>query len=396
MKKEMGITLVSLVVTIILLLILAGVTLALISGSEGILGRTTKAVEKHKIAEIKEKVELKVAEDVERFHEEKYVDFSIDNAMSAYEYLKEKTEKTIQNGNEKYTITYTDSNTSDDNGIQVDYIKNRTQIAIKGTISQSGVINWDEEGMSGGSNSGNGENIGDTGDLEDGKIILTEKELEDKIQEAIKEKEEELAKLKTELDKTDATENQILLGKKAYSKGSLLTGTMANFVGRTENATNIAQDGKNALITMPKAGYYEESSKISVPMREITDIASICSNSTLVAQQSGQSGGKQNVNLSTVSYITDSTISAYNFLVMVVSVSGASNVSWYGLDHFSVSGMSYLELGGHDFSTYPSGAINNAHNEGYYRAILIPKPVEGITVSVNYQGSYGMSVWGIN
>lgn len=80
--KRAGITLVSLVVTIIILLILAGVTLALISGSDGILGRATNAVDKHKIAEIKERVELKVAEDVEKFHEEKYVDFSVDNAMS--------------------------------------------------------------------------------------------------------------------------------------------------------------------------------------------------------------------------------------------------------------------------------------------------------------------------
>lgn len=296
----------------------------------------------------------------------------------------------MQNGNEKYTITYTASNTSDDNGIQVDYIKSRTQIAIKGTISNSGVINWDNEGINGGNDSE------DTGDSSGGSITLTEKELEDKIKEAVKEKEEELARLKAELDKTDATENQILLGKKAYSKGSLLTGMMENFTGKTEAATDITKEGTNALITMPKAGYYEESSKISVPMREITDISSICSNSTLVTQKSGQSGGKQNINWSSFSYVMDSSVSAYNFLIMVVSVSGAGNVSWYGLNRFSVSGMSYLELGGHEFITYPSGASYNAQNEGCYRAILIPKPVEGITVSVNYQGTYGMSVWGIN
>lgn len=155
---------------------------------KGILGRSTNAVDKHKIAEIKERVELKVAEDVEKFHEEKYVDFSIDNAMSAYEYLKEKTTKTVKNGNEEYIITYIDSkdsNNPDDNKIQVDYVKKSTKIAIKGTISQTGVINWEDEVMSGGSSSGNGGNIGD---LPDGTITLTEKELEDKIKEALKEK----------------------------------------------------------------------------------------------------------------------------------------------------------------------------------------------------------------
>lgn len=45
-RKEKGITLVALVVTIIVLLILAGVSLSLVGGSNGILTRTTKAVER--------------------------------------------------------------------------------------------------------------------------------------------------------------------------------------------------------------------------------------------------------------------------------------------------------------------------------------------------------------
>lgn len=109
MKKSYGITLIALVVTIIVLLILAGVTLSLIGGSDGILSRATNAVDKHEIATIKENVELKVAEDVEKFHEEKYVDFSIDNSMTAYKYLVGNTEKTFQKGNEKYQITYKDT-----------------------------------------------------------------------------------------------------------------------------------------------------------------------------------------------------------------------------------------------------------------------------------------------
>ena len=312
----------------------------MISGSDGILGRATKAVDKHKIAEIKEKVELKVAEDVEKFHEEKYVDFSIDNAMSAYQYLEEKTEKTMQNGNEKYTITYTNSDDSDkpdNNKIQVNYVKNQTQIAIKGTVSQSGVINWDDEEISG---ENDGEDAGNSGDSSDGSITVAEKEL---------------AELKAELDKTDATEDQILLGKKAYSRGGLLTGTMANFAGKTESAIDITKEGTNALITMPKAGYYEESSKISVPMREITDISSICSNSTLVLQQSGQSGGTQNINWSSFSYITNSTVSKYNFLVMFVSVTGTSGVSYHTLNSVSISGGEYINLGGQYLQQYPSG-----------------------------------------
>lgn len=164
-KKDQGITLISLVVTIIILLILAGVTLSLITGSEGILGRATNAVDEHEITTIQETVELKIAEDIERFHEEKYVNFSIDNAMTAYEYLKENTDKTIKKGDEEYTITYTDStnaNNLDDNKIQVSYTKKGTKLNITGEISLKAVITWDKDvenlgGDSGGSGTGGSE-----------------------------------------------------------------------------------------------------------------------------------------------------------------------------------------------------------------------------------------------
>ena len=61
-QDHRGITLIALIVTIIVLLILAGVSLNLISGSDGILGRATKAVSEHEKASIKEELELKVAE----------------------------------------------------------------------------------------------------------------------------------------------------------------------------------------------------------------------------------------------------------------------------------------------------------------------------------------------
>ena len=63
---------------------------------KGILGRSTNAVDKHKIAEIKERVELKVAEDVEKFHEEKYVDFSI-NMKNPLKFSKIKWEHKFDN-----------------------------------------------------------------------------------------------------------------------------------------------------------------------------------------------------------------------------------------------------------------------------------------------------------
>lgn len=58
--KNCGITLISLIVTIIILLILAGISIGLIAGSDGILGRASGAVEQNEEATATEKMELKI------------------------------------------------------------------------------------------------------------------------------------------------------------------------------------------------------------------------------------------------------------------------------------------------------------------------------------------------
>lgn len=61
-KEEKGITLVALVITIIVLLILAGVSIALVVGNNGILGRATGAVDTTEIATAKQEVQLAIAD----------------------------------------------------------------------------------------------------------------------------------------------------------------------------------------------------------------------------------------------------------------------------------------------------------------------------------------------
>ena len=59
--KEKGITLIALVITIIVLLILAGVTIATLTGDNGILTKATEAKDKTEEGEEEEKVKLSVA-----------------------------------------------------------------------------------------------------------------------------------------------------------------------------------------------------------------------------------------------------------------------------------------------------------------------------------------------
>ena len=67
MKKErtnQGITLIALVITIIILLILAGISIAMLTGQNGLLTKALKAKEEHLISQYKEEINLIIAEEV--------------------------------------------------------------------------------------------------------------------------------------------------------------------------------------------------------------------------------------------------------------------------------------------------------------------------------------------
>lgn len=61
-KGEGAITLVALVITIIILIVLAGVTIATLGGENGLIRKTIKSKEEYSISESKEKIELKIEE----------------------------------------------------------------------------------------------------------------------------------------------------------------------------------------------------------------------------------------------------------------------------------------------------------------------------------------------
>lgn len=60
MKNQKGITLIALVITIIVLLILAGVSIAMLTGENGILTQSTKAVTETEVAAAEEAIKMEV------------------------------------------------------------------------------------------------------------------------------------------------------------------------------------------------------------------------------------------------------------------------------------------------------------------------------------------------
>ena len=78
-NNEKGITLVALVITIIVLLILAGVTVASLSGENGLLTRGSQAVNNQNIAEAEEDVSLAFDDAMGAYYDAKFVTNTVNN-----------------------------------------------------------------------------------------------------------------------------------------------------------------------------------------------------------------------------------------------------------------------------------------------------------------------------
>lgn len=72
MKNNKGITLVALVVTIIVLLILAGITIAMLTGDNGLLGKAQQAADTNEIGRFKDEVAIAQSTGMATYLEAKY------------------------------------------------------------------------------------------------------------------------------------------------------------------------------------------------------------------------------------------------------------------------------------------------------------------------------------
>lgn len=110
MKSKKGITLIALIITIIVLLLLAGISISMLSGQDGILNKATTAKTKSKESEILEKVNLSVLSAVTkaegRINEEIILEELKGEFGENSEIVKEYEEsKTITIGDNKYEIS---------------------------------------------------------------------------------------------------------------------------------------------------------------------------------------------------------------------------------------------------------------------------------------------------
>lgn len=139
-KNSKGITLVALVVTIIVLLILAGVALSLVSGGDGILNRASNAANRSNEEAAKEQVMLKMAEYKAEYYDEMYVNKNIDVNTKLGDWIAKNKTGEIQTQDYKFTIT------GDKAPYAITILKNNSlKTEIAGTLSAEGKIELDEE-----------------------------------------------------------------------------------------------------------------------------------------------------------------------------------------------------------------------------------------------------------
>ena len=130
LRKNKGITLIALVITVIVLLILAGVSLSLVMGNEGILGRATNAVDKNNKETAVEELELAVSEMNVKYYE----DYNENSGKIIGAFIRENL-----NGYE------TADGTISCEGEKVIYVCGHD--TVTGTIDDEGRLEIDKEGI---------------------------------------------------------------------------------------------------------------------------------------------------------------------------------------------------------------------------------------------------------
>ena len=114
-KNAKGITLIALVITVIVLLILAGVTIATLTGDNGILGKANEAETKSDIVEVKEQAQLDISNWMaERIRNGE--DTVLDDAT-----VKSIIESANQNNTNKYYSELTDTSIKTKKGNEILY-----------------------------------------------------------------------------------------------------------------------------------------------------------------------------------------------------------------------------------------------------------------------------------
>ena len=144
-KNQKGITLIALVVTIIVLLILAGVSIAMLTGENGIMSKAATASWKSKLGDAQDIVALEVSNAMNNYFIHAYVD-DTDSETASYASLDGAITQGCQTAQKElgdgYKVESTVANTG--NGkIKIEYTSNSKKYTVEGEVSTTNTkVKW--------------------------------------------------------------------------------------------------------------------------------------------------------------------------------------------------------------------------------------------------------------
>ncbi|MFR2534890.1 MAG: hypothetical protein ACLS95_06670 [Clostridia bacterium] len=225
MKQESGITLVALVVTVIILIILAGISINTLMGDNGIITKAKQAKQNITLAGEAEAMQLN-----QLYYElETGGELTEDEESSKKDEIISLLQKQVEELQKQIASLQTEN----------------TELKQQIETLTAQIASLQKE-------------------LQDLKAQIAEKNIEiTELKKQVSEKEAKIQELQNQLNslnsllsQTNATADKILSGYKAYSGGKLLTGTMVNR-GAVNSSLNCGQS-----YTIP-AGYHNGSGKIT-------------------------------------------------------------------------------------------------------------------------------------
>ena len=151
LKNSKGITLIALVITIIVLLILAGVSIATLSGDNGVLTKASDAKVVNEMGALKDEIVLKATEGMSDYYEDVYVsntgESAYDRSKLVETIMKKIAKEYVGNeaGGTKEYGTYTVTISGTGAGAKIT-IQSKTKSSLKtvGTMQDDGKIIWDD------------------------------------------------------------------------------------------------------------------------------------------------------------------------------------------------------------------------------------------------------------
>ena len=144
MKGNKGITLIALVITIIVLLILAGVSIAMLSGENNIFKQATKSSVATTMGAAKEAVIRESYSEVSKYYEKTYADNSIKAEGSVREAVLKAATTAKSEG---VTITVPGEGETDAGKIVITY-NGKSGITSKAEVDENGKIGkWEDTGF---------------------------------------------------------------------------------------------------------------------------------------------------------------------------------------------------------------------------------------------------------